>query len=61
MGKSKQGTGWPGEKHRPGRGYDVEMIRDFLDHLMWELRIVHFENTNPSGTDHNELMSQLAK
>jgi hypothetical protein len=26
------------------KGYDVEMIRDFLDHLLLELRVQHFEN-----------------
>lgn len=25
--------------------YNVGMIRDFLDHLLWELRIAHYENT----------------
>ena len=27
-------------------GYDVEMIRDFLDHLLLELRTQHFEHTS---------------
>jgi hypothetical protein len=26
------------------KGYDIEMIRDFLDHLLLELRVQHFEN-----------------
>jgi hypothetical protein len=26
------------------KGYDVQMIRDFLDHLLLELRVQHFEN-----------------
>ena len=41
--------------------YDVEMIRDFIDHLKWELRIKHFENTRKIGTEHPELTEQLAK
>jgi len=43
------------------RLYDVEMIRDFLDHLLWELRINHLENTNPGMKPNPELVSQLAK
>ena len=27
-------------------GYDVEMIRDFLDHLLLELRTQHFSTTH---------------
>jgi hypothetical protein len=42
-------------------GYDVAMIRDFLDHLAWELRIGHFENTTAPGTINPELAEQLAK
>ena len=41
--------------------YDVEMIRDFIDHLKWELRIKHFENTHRIGTQHSELTEQLEK
>src|SRR6185437_572032 len=26
------------------KGYDIEMIRDFLDHLLLELRVQHYEN-----------------
>lgn len=26
------------------KGYDVQMIRDFLDHLLLELRVQHYEN-----------------
>lgn len=26
------------------KGYDVKMIRDFLDHLLLELRVQHYEN-----------------
>jgi len=61
VAKIRPSSGWPNKKPRAGRNYDVEMIRDFLDHLMWELRIIHFENTNPSGADHGELMSQIQK
>ncbi len=35
------------------------MIRDFIDHLQWELRIRHFENTREIGTGHPELGEQL--
>ena len=27
-------------------GYDLEMIRDFLHQLLWEVRVSHFDNTN---------------
>ncbi|MHC4539734.1 MAG: hypothetical protein ACYS74_08140 [Planctomycetota bacterium] len=46
---------------RAKRHYDVEMIRDFLDHLLWELRINHLENTNPGCEVNPELCNQLAK
>ena len=39
--------------------YDVEMIRDFLEHLTWELRVQHFENTAEVGTPNDELVDQL--
>ena len=41
--------------------YDIEMIRDFIEHLKWELRIKHFENTRKIGTQHPKLMEQLEK
>lgn len=39
------------------------MIRDFLDHLLWEYRINHFENTipDPEKRIHPELCEQLKK
>jgi hypothetical protein len=43
------------------KGYDVPMIRDFLDHLLWEVRIVHFESTAAPGTINPELGEQLKK
>ena len=43
------------------RAYDTEMIRDFLEHLQWELRIRHFESTRKIGTQHPELTEQLEK
>ena len=61
MGQSRPGSDRPSKNGRASSSYDLEMIRDFLDHLMWELRVVHFENTNAPGTDHGELMSQLQK
>ena len=38
--------------------YDVEMIRDFLEHLKWELNIKHFESNYPNKTN-PELVEQL--
>ena len=35
------------------------MIRDFLDHLMWQLRIAHFEVTSKPGTLNADLVKQL--
>jgi len=29
--------------------YDLEMIKDFMEHLGWELRIKHFESTHERG------------
>ena len=42
-----------------GKTYDIEMIRDFIEHIQWELRIRHFENTRKIGTEHSELREQL--
>ena len=51
------------------RRYDVQMIRDFLDNLIWELRVNHYEVASaapaeyfgdPRG-DNPELTEQLAK
>ena len=47
-------------KKSPKRHYDVEMIRDFLEHLRWEYATVHFENVHPGGRN-AELQEQLAK
>jgi hypothetical protein len=41
-------------------GYDVEMIRDFLEQLLWEVRVNHFDNTN-KNPDNPELAEQLKK
>ena len=41
--------------------YDLEMIKDFMEHLGWELRIKHFENTHEKGMQHPELTEQLKK
>jgi hypothetical protein len=41
-------------------GYDLEMIRDFLDQLLWELRVSHFDNTNRNPIN-VELAEQLKK
>ena len=49
-------------KKRPGRThrYDPAMIRDFLDHLLWELRAAHFEHAHP-GKFNPELADPLAR
>ena len=41
--------------------YDLEMIKDFMEHLGWELRIKHFESTHERGAQHPELTEQLKK
>ncbi len=40
--------------------YDVVMIQEFLEHLMWEMRILAFETEHP-GAVNEELLDQLAK
>jgi hypothetical protein len=46
-----------------GRRYDVRMLKDFLNHLMWELRYKHYDRvSDASGSDapdHPELDEQL--
>ncbi len=57
------------KKKRPSRRrkgprpqpYDAQMIRDFLEHLMWEVRISHFETVSSPGTINPELVQQLTK
>jgi hypothetical protein len=52
------------EKRKPGpsvKRYDVEMIRDFLEHLTWELRILHYESINEDDTINPKLEDRLAK
>ena len=41
--------------------YNAEMIRDFIEHLKWELRIKHFENLNPGVSINPKLAGQLHK
>jgi hypothetical protein len=51
------------KKRKPApsvKRYDVEMIRDFLDHLTWEVRILHYESLNEDDSI-PELEEQLAK
>ena len=44
------------------RSYNVEMIKDFLEHLMWELTIADFENRQKDKSKTNpELVDQLYK
>lgn len=40
--------------------YDAGMIEDFLEQLMWELRIAHSEIGSRPGTCHPELVDQQA-
>lgn len=49
------------KRKRKKKHYDVEMIKDFLEHLHWEYTINHFENTTAKGTLNPELVDQLAK
>jgi hypothetical protein len=45
---------------RQPKGYDIEMIRDFLAHLMWHLRIqIHESQTGPDAPVNPELVEQL--
>jgi hypothetical protein len=37
------------------------MIRDFLEHLTWELRILHYESINEDDTINPRLEDRLAK
>jgi hypothetical protein len=50
-------------KKRPSeaRSYDVEMIRDFIEHLLWEVRIGHFEATSADGAINPELLEQIQR
>jgi hypothetical protein len=41
--------------------YDVEMIRDFLDHLAWEVRVVQHESISHGDRLNPELQGQLKK
>ena len=52
------------KKRKPSpsvKRYDVEMIRDFLDHLTWEVRILHYESINEDDSINPRLEDQLAK
>ena len=44
--------------------YDTDMLRGFIDHLLWELRASHLETYAPGkdgGKVNDELVEQLAK
>ena len=64
MGNKKKRQGDSDGKLPP---YDVGMIRDFIDHLKWELRVAHFENAEgvksggKPGRINLELVDQLNK
>jgi hypothetical protein len=59
MAREKRPTGPKGEGPSGARRYDVEMIRDFLDHLLWEVRINHYEQITSEVNP--ELKEQLKK
>jgi hypothetical protein len=48
-------------RSEPKQHYDVEMIRDFLEHLRCEYANLHFESTHQEKADDPELTDQLAK
>ena len=43
------------------KAYDLDMIRDFLDHLLWELRNRHYEHAHPRAAFNQELAEPLAR
>jgi hypothetical protein len=52
------------KKRKPGpsvKRYDVEMIRDFLEHLALEVRILHYESINEDDSINPKVEDQLAK
>jgi hypothetical protein len=51
----------PKHRYKKTPGYNVQMIRDFLKHLEWELRLRYFEYTQPAGTVSEELVDLLAE
>ena len=55
-GRGRPGWKKGGERLKP---YDVDMIRDFLEQLDWEVRVRHFEDTSELGTVNPELVDQL--
>ena len=48
-------------KTKQRKTYDSGMIRDFIDHLKWEVRTCHFENVSAPNALNPELIDQLAK
>jgi len=46
-------------KLKRNKSYDTEMIKDFLQHLLWEMRVLHFESTGPVGRFNPELTASL--
>jgi hypothetical protein len=41
-------------------GYDLEMIRDFLEQLLCEVRVNHFDNTNKNPDTSEPIQTNLA-
>lgn len=44
VARQKQGNRTDVFQHRNAKGYDVPMIRDFLEQLLLEVRVQHYEN-----------------
>ncbi len=62
MATRKQKRGGGGAFQKPRAGYDVQMVRDFLEHLLWELRTAEYENTRDDPKIINpELAANLAR
>lgn len=59
--KTKKHRRRKARRQRPRKHYDVEMIRDFLNHFRLEYAINHFENTHEPETVNPELAEQLGR
>ncbi len=47
------------KKQRRPKAYDTAMIRDFLHHLLWELKLAHFVDTHAPGATNEELREKV--
>lgn len=50
-----------GKRCQAKKPYDVQMIRDFLEHLRLEYEVKHLENTGAGGATNRELADRLKK